>query len=220
MSLVLDHLVVAARTLEEGARWLEGRTGAPTVPGGRHALMGTHNRLMAIGDGAYLEIIAIDAQAPSPARARWFSLDDAAMRLRLAAGPALIHWVVRTGDIEAARAAVPDRVGEVLDLERGEYRWRIGVRADGSLPASGAFPTLIQWLGERHPAAALPDSGCRLETLTVRGPGAKEHLGRLRQLGLAEDAPVRMLESGATGLSAVLRSQRGVVLLPESAGGE
>jgi hypothetical protein len=217
MSLALDHLVVAARTLEEGAAWLEARTGVATVPGGRHALMGTHNRLMALGPGAYLEIIAIDPGAPAPGRPRWFALDSAAMRERLATGPALVHWVARTDGIDAARAAHPDLVGEVLSLSRGDYRWRIGVAADGSLPAGGAFPTLIQWDGERHPATGLPESGCRLERLTARAPGAGSLLGMLRALGLPEAAPVSLVEGEVTGLSAALFAPRGMVLLPESA---
>ena len=220
MSLALDHLVVAARTLEEGPAWLEARTGVATVPGGRHALMGTHNRLAGLGPGAYLEIIAIDPDAPVPARPRWFALDSAAMRARLAAGPALVHWVARTDRIEAARAAHPGLVGEVLSLSRGDYRWRIGVAADGSMPAGGAFPTLIQWDGERHPATGLPESGCRLERLTVRAPGAAALLGSLRALGLPEAAPASLVESEAMGISAILNAPRGIILLPESAARE
>lgn len=67
MSLALDHLVVAARTLEEGARWLEARTGVPTAPGGRHALMGTHNRLLSPGAAALesrLAGLGLAADAP------------------------------------------------------------------------------------------------------------------------------------------------------------
>ena len=220
MSLALDHLVVAARTHEEGAAWLEARTGVPTVPGGRHALMGTHNCLMGLGAGAYLEVIAIAGDAPPVSRPRWFALDSPAMQRRLSAGPALVHWVARTDDIEAARAAHPGLVGEVLVLSRGDYRWRIGVPADGSLPAAGAFPTLIQWDGDRHPATGLPDSGCRLDRLTTRAPGAESLLAVLRSLGLSESAPIRLVEGDALGVSAVLRSARGTVLLPEAAAGE
>ena len=42
----LDHLVVAARTLEEGAAWVEAKLGVPMAGGGKHDLMGTHNRLL------------------------------------------------------------------------------------------------------------------------------------------------------------------------------
>lgn len=220
MSLALDHLVVAARTLEEGARWLEARTGAPSETGGKHATMGTHNRLLALGAGTYLEIIAIDPDAPAPARPRWFALDAPGIRRRLESGPALIHWVARTDDIASVAAACPDLVGDVLDLERGDYRWRIGVPANGSMPAAGAFPTLIQWLGDRHPACALPASGCRLEGLTIRTRDARSCHDRLRALGLNDQAPIGFVEGDGTGISAELRSPRGVVLLPEFAGGE
>src|SRR4051812_37960102 len=113
----LDHLVVAARTLDEGAAWVEERLGVRPLPGGAHALMGTHNALLSLGPGMFLEVLAIDPAAPRPARPRWFSLDTPGMQALLARGPALIHWVDRVPDIEAALAGYPDTV-EVLDLAR------------------------------------------------------------------------------------------------------
>ncbi len=154
--------MVAARTLEEGAAWVEAKLGVATVPGGKHALMGTHNRLLSLGPGRFLEVIAIDRDAPPPPRARWFDLDAPSMRERLAREPALIHWVERTDDLETALRDYPERI-EILSLSRGPFRWRIGVRPDGQRPAGGTSPTLIQWEGDLHPAGALPDSGCRLE---------------------------------------------------------
>ncbi len=160
MKAELDHLIVAARTLEEGARWIERELGVAPVPGGKHALMGTHNRLLALGAGRYLEVIAIDPEAPAPARPRWLALDDPAMRARLAKGPALIHWVERTDDLEAALRSYSPEI-EILSLGRGPYRWRIGVPPDGTIPGNGTLPTLIQWQGA-HPADALPPSGVTL----------------------------------------------------------
>lgn len=217
MSLALDHLVVASRTLEEGAAWLEARLGVAPVAGGKHAAMGTHNRLLSLGPDAYLEIIAIDSDAPPPSRPRWFSLDEPAMRGRLARAPGLAHWVVRTDDLGAIRAALGDCVGEVLDLERGDYRWRIGVPADGSLPEGGAFPTFIQWLGDRHPVAALPDAGCRLEWLAIRSPRAEAIEAELDALGMRKGDWLRFARDKGTGLSAVLRGPLGMVILPELA---
>jgi hypothetical protein len=161
MSLDFDHLVVAARTLEEGSTWIASRLGAPMAPGGKHALMGTHNRLLSLGHRRFLEVIAIDPEATAPSRPRWFGLDTFAMKARLDRGPALIHWVMRTDDIESALRQYPEAV-EILQLERGDYRWRIGVPRDGRLPCDGACPTLIQWEGGLHPADRLPESGCML----------------------------------------------------------
>ena len=160
-----DHLVVAARTLDEGAAWVESKLGVAPVPGGKHPIMGTHNRLLLIGAGEFLEVLAIDPDAPPPGRPRWFDLDDPAMRTSLARSPALIHWVERTGDIDAALKGYSQPV-QVLDLERGPYRWRIGVPRDGKRPGGGTLPTLIQWQGRLHPAHALPDTGVRLRSFT------------------------------------------------------
>ncbi len=217
MSLAFDHLVVAARTLEEGARWLEERLGVSPVAGGKHAAMGTHNRLLSLGPDAYLEIIAVDPEAPPPGRPRWFSLDDPAMRARLSKGPGLAHWVVRTGDLAAARDRLGERVGEVLDVERGGYRWRIGVPADGSLPEGGAFPTLIQWYGSCHLAPVLPDAGCRLDWLAVGSPRAEAIEADLEAMGFETGPWLRFARDAGTGLSAVLRGPLGMVILPELA---
>ena len=171
----LDHLVVAARTLDEGSAWIEARLGVAPVPGGKHASMGTHNRLLGLGASQYLEVIAIDPEAPPPPRPRWFALDAPAMRERLARAPALIHWVVRTRDIEAAARECPEPL-EILALSRGEYRWRIGVPPDGRLPGEGRRPTLIQWEGDKHPAQALPESGCRLVALDTSGASPRARI--------------------------------------------
>jgi hypothetical protein len=158
-----DHLVVAARTLDEGVRWIARELGAAPVAGGEHPLMGTHNALVSLGPAAFLEVIAIDPAAAPPARPRWFELGTPPMEALLARGPALVHWVERVDDIEAALRDYPQRV-DVLDVSRRQYRWRIGVPPDGMLPCGGTCPTLIQWLGP-HPAASLPASGCTLVAL-------------------------------------------------------
>ncbi|WP_128000112.1 VOC family protein [Piscinibacter defluvii] len=172
--LGLDHLVVGAASLAQGVAWCEATLGVTPAPGGAHPLMGTHNRLLRIdGHGfprAYLEIIAIDAAAPPPGRVRWFDLDDAALQARLARGPALIHWVARVDDLDAAcaawRAGGIDR-GEMLAASRGTLRWRIAVRPDGARLAQGQWPTLIEW-GDAHPCDSLPASPVVLRELTVR----------------------------------------------------
>ena len=163
----LDHLIVAARTLEEGAGWVASRLGVAPAGGGKHALMATHNRLLKLDARRYLEVIAIDPEAPAPARPRWFELDAPRMQARLANGPALIHWVDRTDDLERALEGYADEV-EVLSLSRGHYRWRMGVPRDGHLPANGAAATIIEWQGP-HPWDALPETGISLLKFHPRG---------------------------------------------------
>jgi hypothetical protein len=171
----LDHLVVAAHTLDEGAAWCRDTLGVDSAPGGKHPLMGTHNRLLSIASdafpAAYLEIIAIDPAAPLPGRPRWFGLDA----LDLHSGPRLVHWVARTTALESSLSVLraaghePGRVLEASrDTPRGLLQWRIVVRDDGALLARGALPTLIAW-GDRHPSEAMGPSGVALRSIALRG---------------------------------------------------
>jgi hypothetical protein len=212
----IDHLVVAARSLDEGTVWVEDCLGVAPAGGGRHDYMGTHNRVLGLGPGVYLEVIAIDPTATRPARPRWFALDLPEMRARLQRGPALIHWVARVSDIAAAAKAAPIQVGQILPATRGDYRWRITVPRDGTVPAEGVFPTLIQW-DTAHPAAALPDVGCGLESLHLAHPRAPVIDDALRSIGLAEPERLRIAEGEPT-LTAKVRTPRGVRWLPPRPG--
>ncbi|WP_420596185.1 VOC family protein [Deinococcus sp.] len=203
----IDHLVIAARTLPEGAAWLEERLGVSLSPGGEHPTFGTHNRLLSLGSAylsAYLEVLAINPDAPSPLRPRWFGLDTPAMQARLERGPALIHWVART-------PAVPLPVqGELLSLQRGSYAWTLSVPADGSLPLGGVLPSLIEWQAE-SPAAALPDVGVRLHHLELSTPEPEQLSAALNQLQLSQLATLHLAEE--VGLRAVLHAPKGEVEL-------
>jgi hypothetical protein len=156
----LDHIVIAAPSLDAGVAWVEERLGARPVPGGQHVAMGTHNALLRLGSRCYLEVIAIDPAGRAPARPRWFALDEPGMQARLAAGPALVTWVVRTPSLASACARVPD-LGEIMPMTRNAFRWKISVPDDGSLAWGGILPTAIQWEeGDdglvHHPCDALP----------------------------------------------------------------
>ena len=160
---MLDHLVVAAATLGEGAAWIESRLGVAPGPGGRHETMGTHNRLLSLGPDHYLEVIAIDPQGRAPERPRWYGLDHPATREHLAKEPALIHWVERRTDLEALAARSREPL-DIVPFERGAFRWRLTLTRDGGLPEGGLGPSYIAWEGET-PARALADAGIRLLVL-------------------------------------------------------
>ena len=62
----LDHLAVAAESLGVGRAVVEDQLGLRLQDGGRHAHFGTHNLLLGLEDGLYLEVIAVDPDAPAP----------------------------------------------------------------------------------------------------------------------------------------------------------
>jgi len=220
MTARVDHLVVAAASMEQGAAWCEATLGVVPGPGGEHPLMGTHNRLLRIATvdypRAYFEIIAVQpGRTPQRAR-RWFDLDDETVRDTLArSGPRLLHFVANVADVGQALSALRERDidrGEALAASRmttrGLLAWRITVRPDGQRLFDGALPTLIEW-GSTHPAATLPESGVTLQSLSASHPQA----GQLRAAYQAIGLQGVTAKEGAANLCAVLETPRGRVKL-------
>ena len=166
----LDHLTVAAQTLEQGVAYVQRALGVTVPSGGAHPLMATHNCLMQLGEAVFLEIIAPDPAA-SPQRPRWFALDDPKMQARLQRSPQLIGWVARVPDL-GQRVARTRRQSSVRrsSVTRGSLSWLMSVPPDGSMPFDGAFPTLMEWPPGPHPAARMADLNCRLEHLAIAHP--------------------------------------------------
>lgn len=226
MSARIDHIVVAAASLQAGVDWCEATLGVTPGPGGAHPLMGTHNRLFGIGTPrfplAYFEIIAIDPAA-TPQRAaglrRWFDLDDTQLQDTLArSGPQIVHLVASVPDASAAVRALHGRGidrGAVLEASRmtpaGLLQWRITVRDDGQRLFYGALPTLIEW-GEVHPARGMPDSGVTLEAVDIRHPRPGDLSAAWQAAGIDGLDGVQ-ISAGKPNLAVVLRTPRGVVTL-------
>jgi len=221
----IDHLVIAARTLDEGVAWCEATLGVTPGPGGEHPLMGTHNRLISVATAAfpqaYLEVIAIDP-AKKPTRAaglhRWFDLDDAALQAELTQhGPRLIHFVARVADASAAlhalsSGAVPVDRGPLVEASRdtpaGRLDWKISVRDDGQRLFYGALPTVIEW-GPVHPADTMPALGVTLTGLRATHPRPEMLQAAHVALGLTQIA----VQAGPPNLVAELQTPRGPVTL-------
>ena len=225
-----DHLVLAARTLDEGVAWCEATLGVTPQAGGEHEQFGTHNRLLKIATPrypiAYFEIIAINPTASvqkRDANKRWFDLDDPALQASIAREPRLIHFVVNTTDIQLASntwKALGLDTGPVVQAQRqtdkGPLHWQITVRDDGQRLFGGTLPTLIQW-GKPgaaepmrlHPRNSLPRSGVSLQKITVSHSAADT-------LKIAYEAVhLKDIEmtSGEANISAHLQTPKGLVVL-------
>lgn len=206
----LDHLVITAGSRERGAAHLAALLGVALREGGEHPRMGTHNALLRLGEAAYLEVIAVNPQAPAPARPRWFELD----RDGPDAQPRLATWVVRTNDIHRASGLTAAPLGQVEAMTRGSLSWHITIPSDGHLPWGGVIPTILQWSTPSHPATLLPDMGCSLEALEIRHANADRLESMLTDIGF--DGPVELGRPSSgrpAGLSARIQTPGGVVLL-------
>jgi hypothetical protein len=233
MQTQIDHLVVAATSLEQGVQWCEALFGITPALGGEHALFGTHNRLFKIATPkfsmAYFEIIAINPEAVRPKKTttlhphRWFDLDNSELQKSIFKEPRLVHFVASTSDIKAARMALRmegiDR-GPAIHAERqtskGLLHWQISVRADGQRLFDGALPTLIQW-GKPdaadplrlHPRNTLPRSGVTLQSIDITHPSAEKLQAAYASIGLNGIS----ISEGSANIKATLKTPKGIVVL-------
>src|SRR6185437_13814430 len=61
----IDHIMLGIDDLDRGVKQFEEATGVKPVYGGKHP-RGTHNALVSLGDGTYLEILALQPNAAPP----------------------------------------------------------------------------------------------------------------------------------------------------------
>lgn len=196
----LDHIAISGKTLAAATQAVEAALGLSVQQGGEHAVFHTHNTLLGLEDGLYLEAIAINPNAPKPTRPRWFDLDRFD-------GPArLTNWICRCADLDATLAALPEGFGAPVSLKRGDLRWRMAVPQSGILPFDNCAPALIEWEGDVHPATSLAPSGCRIKTLTIQHPEADI----LRDLLAPHLSDMRIVfQTGTAQLSALFETPGG-----------
>lgn len=201
----VDHLIWACRDLEAGIADIETRLGVRAATGGRHPGRGTHNALLGLGEGMYLEILAPDPSQPAPAKPRWLGVDAAAR-------PRLTSWAAKSADVAgaiatAARAGV--RVGAAI---AGGREAPDGVRLDWTVSdpdvvvSAGLVPFLIDWGKTPHPSAGAP-RGARLIALAAEHPDAAVVGAQLRALGIEMEVRV----AAAPALVATVACPRGEV---------
>lgn len=213
-SACLDHLVIAADSLTQGVEYIREKLGVKPQDGGQHASQGTHNKLLKLNQGCYLEVISIDPDGSRPSYPRWFNLDSREMKDKLLERPRLISWVARTGDIHSLVKLCKIDIGQVCPMSRGQLRWKMTFTLDGSLVLGGQVPPLIEWDTDQHPSSSLEESGCRLVKLEGfhSSPDLLQEV--IKSLGLEKEIRIKPadLEEGEK-LRAQIETPTGIVVL-------
>ena len=141
---MIDHLVYAVPDLPTALDWFAEQTGIRPAVGGRHLTRGTHNAVVSLGDGAYLEIIAPDPENHDVAPPRWMAVDAIAK-------PTLTRWALKSDDLERDAAllqAINPHHGRIVDGSRSltdgaTLNWRMTLPQ--SEPLVELLPFLLDW---------------------------------------------------------------------------
>lgn len=216
----LDHIVVAASTLDAGRAWARDVLGVEPAGGGKHDGLATHNTLVKLDGRRYLEIIAIDPDAGAPSFPRWFGLDTPEVRALIAHEPRLVAWVARCAGAPDAiehLAATPGYDARVVrPASRGDFRWRFAFTADGRRISGGVLPHLIQWDCALHPCDRLPECDVALTALTLGAVVPERAAATLELLALRADyggEVVQVGQSSSPQIVATLQTPKGLVVL-------
>ncbi|WP_147103565.1 VOC family protein [Tateyamaria sp. syn59] len=199
--MLFDHLVVGGRTLEAARAHVEEALGVQMQPGGEHAVFQTHNALMGLEDGLYLEAIAPNPNVPEPTRPRWYDLDRFEGLARLS------NWACAVTDMDNALDEMPEGAGAPVAMRRGNLSWRMAVSKDGTTPFDNLWPALIEWPTGVHPARQLVPTGVRLRRFTVSHPDGDALAAALEQ-HFADDRV--LIETGPVGLHAQFDTPHGL----------
>lgn len=194
----IDHLVLAAETLEQGVEFVRECLGVTIPYGGVHEKMGTHNHLMQLGNESFLEVISINRDAAPPHRPRWFGLDDRFIRQQIEKQPVLLTWVVNTDNIDRLMKEANFAPGKAELITRGNLSWYFGLPEDGRLIAGGMLPYAIEWQTEQHPSAGMADLGCHLQCLEIYHPYPRWLQSALASIGAADLVQVNALGKNET----------------------
>jgi hypothetical protein len=99
----IDHVIYGTADLDLATARVEADLGLTAVPGGRHEGVGTHNRIVPLGDRSFIELLAV-----ADAREAAGSELGAALVAAIARREGLLAWAIEV-------AGDPRRIEDWLD---------------------------------------------------------------------------------------------------------
>lgn len=182
----LDHLIFGAPTLEQGVALVEERCGVRAAFGGQHPGKGTHNALLSLGPGVYLEIMAPDPEQPAPTdHPRWLGIDELDR-------PRMLTWSAkgeRLTDLAQRAAQRGIDLGAIADGGRDRpdgtsLRWQLS--DPFATRQGGVLPFFIDWGSSPHPGDSAP-AGLQLIEFRAEHPDPDRVRTQLRHLDCVID---------------------------------
>jgi Glyoxalase-like domain len=151
----IDHVIYGTADLGAAATWFAHEFALPVVPGGRHDGLGTHNRLVLLGDGSFIEVLAV-ADREEAMR----SPVGAAVCGAVERGDGLLGWAVAVDDV----GALASRLGTSLSAV-GRQGMAARLTGVAEALAEPCLPFFIERLAPRFGRARNRwvelDRGCR-----------------------------------------------------------
>ena len=204
MIIGIDHVLIAVENLDK-ARDLYLRLGFEVLYGGKHELAGTHNAVIPLADGSYLELVGVT----DPTLARQFPFSRQVLEA-LERANRFATFALETNDYGRDVQAIRDRGLAISKAAPGERLRPDGERVSWwtAHPEDPRLPFLIQDLTPRV---------LRVPAVS-EGIGGSTHMGRV-EIGAAALQPMITAYTQLLGnrpAEDTFSLQRGVVKLSQS----
>ncbi len=200
----IDHIVYAVADLDRASDRIEEALGVRPIIGGNHPTEGTKNALLNLGDGCYLELLAVDPNNMKIKPPRWMGID-------LIDRPKITRWAIKSNDLKQDLETL-----QTLQFNSGPIKGGKRKTATGDLltwelimtlpsPEIDVVPFMVDWSqSAHHPTDQLPEA-CALKSFRIFHPdpssihGLYQNLGVELQIINSKQIRMELKISGPTG---------------------
>ena len=193
----IDHVIVGVHSLEEASKRFLDDYGLEAQPGGRHGDAGTANMIVPIGDGQFLELLAITDPGSRHPIVGWLGS-------LLAEGDRLVTVAIEADDLEATAARLAE---PVFPVERiGDDGRSVSWRLTGMLSAmtDATLPFFLEVVDGREWCTGWRPPRHRVEPRGISGVEFGAEPDELRaRLGGDHDLPITAVPGGRPGVCSV-----------------
>ncbi len=169
----IDHIVYSVLDFEAEINEIEKKLGTRPVIGGRHLNKGTKNALLNLGNGCYLEILAVDKENKEVKGPRWMGID-------MIDAPCITRWALKSSNIIEDQRILLSYKAELGELFQGEritgsesiLKWQMSLPQ--AHPRVELAPFVVDWTNsEQHPTENLLND-CTLEKIQFKAPESEQ----------------------------------------------
>lgn len=199
----VDHIVYAVPNLEQACDELEKGLGIRPVFGGYHQTQGTKNALLNLGNGAYLELLAVDMENKVIPPPRWMGVD-------LIDKARITRWALKSQNLESDSTYLQSYNSELGKIQGGQRKTQDGsllkwqLIMPTSTPMMDVLPFMVDWQeSSHHPTDRLAEV-CPLLEVKIAHPQAEKIQTIFEQLGVQLE-----VKKGAEKIEIVLEGRKG-----------
>ena len=204
----IDHFVYAVPDLEASVDWFEEKLGVRPRMGGKHAQEGTQNAILNVGNGCYLEILAIDPGNTAKNADRWMGVD-------LITKPRLTRWCLKSSALVRDSRTLKKYDPAMGVIQAGSRRTVSGKVLSWEMarplptPEVDIVPFMTDWdRSESHPTDDLPEISTLLD-VTLKHPDPD----RVKTLFIDLSISFSVLEGKRQSISIKLLTPQGILTL-------